>query len=331
MRGGGGFDLQHLAAGRERRAGGVPDFLEERAADQQHQVVLGELLGDARRVEGEACRDRPGDPSGRNCGRAGPRTTPRRRCARPASSSVLAAPARATSSPATIAGFLAAMISSRHRLDARGIGAARGEDLRRACRAAHVGLLLHDVDRQRHEHRPGRRVVGDLEGALQDRPELVGALDLHAPLGDRRGHRRKIVAEHGIAQPEARVLLARRHHHRRVVLERAVDHADARCPGRARHGGSRRRSCRSPGRRSWRRRAPRPHAGARCTGVAGSRAANRAAGSRWCRGCRRCDRRRGPAASRRTPDDRALLHPSKFVAWYGKPMEVVERYRERTP
>ena len=194
--------------------------------------------------------------------------------------------------------------------------------------AGTVGLLLHDVDRQRHEHRAGRRIVGDLEGALQDRAELVGALDLHAPLGDRRGHRREVVAQHGIAQPDARVLLARRHHHGRVVLERAVDHADARCPAPARHAGSRRPSCRSPGRRSWRRRPPRPHAGARCTGVAGSRAANRAAGSRWCRDCRRCDRRRGPAASRRTPDDRALLHPSKFVAWYGKPMEVVERYRE---
>ena len=90
----------------------------------------------------------------------------------------------------------------------------------------HVGLLLHDVDGQRHEHRPGRRLVGDLEGALQDRAHLVGALDLHAPFGDGRRHRREIVAQHRIAQPEARVLLARRHHHGRVVLERAVDHAD---------------------------------------------------------------------------------------------------------
>ena len=245
-------------------------------------------------------------------------------------SSVLSAPARATSSPATIAGFLAAMISSRHRLDAGGIGPARGEDLRRLARR-HLGLLLHDVDGQRHEHRPGRRLVGDLEGALQDRAELVGALDLHAPLGDRRRHRREIVAEHGIAQPDARVLLARRHHHGRVVLERAVDHADAVAQARRDMQVHEGRSCRSPGRRSWRRRRPRPHAGARCTGAAGSRAANRATGSRWCRDCRRCDRRRGPAASRRTPDDRALLHPSKFVAWYGKPMEVVERYRERTP
>ena len=47
------LDLQHLAARRERRAGRVPDLLEERPADHQHEVVVGELLGDARRIEGE--------------------------------------------------------------------------------------------------------------------------------------------------------------------------------------------------------------------------------------------------------------------------------------
>jgi len=65
-----------------------------------------------------------------------------------------------------------------------------------------------------------------LEGASQDRRNLVRPLDLHAPLGDRRGDRREVVAEHGIAQAQPRVLLARRHHHGRIVLERAVDMAD---------------------------------------------------------------------------------------------------------
>ena len=45
------LDLQQLGASRERRAGCVPDFLEERTAHHQHQVVAGEALGDARRIE----------------------------------------------------------------------------------------------------------------------------------------------------------------------------------------------------------------------------------------------------------------------------------------
>ena len=57
-------------------------------------------------------------------------------------------------------------------------------------------------------------------------PSSSARLDLHAPLGDGRRDGRKVVAQHGIAQPQPRVLLARRHHHRRVVLQRAVDHAD---------------------------------------------------------------------------------------------------------
>ena len=139
--------------------------------------------------------------------------------------SVLSAPARATSSPATIAGLFAA--ASSFAIAAMPAGSGRLASNRVAGLAGgDVGLLLHHVDRQGHEHRTGRRLVGDLEGALQDRAELVGALDLHAPLGDGRRDRREVVAEHGIAQPHARVLLARRHHHRRVVLERAVDHAD---------------------------------------------------------------------------------------------------------
>jgi hypothetical protein len=61
---------------------------------------------------------------------------------------------------------------------------------------------------------------------VQDQRELVGALDLHAPLGQRRGHRHEIVAEHRAAQPQARVLLAGRHHERRARLQRVVEHAE---------------------------------------------------------------------------------------------------------
>ena len=140
-------------------------------------------------------------------------------------SRVLSAPARATSSPATMVGFFGGDDQPRHRLDAGRIGTARRKEVR-GLAGRYAGLLLHDVDRQRHEHRASRRLVGDLEGALQDRSHLVGALDLHAPFGDGRRDRGEVVAQHGIAQPEPRVLLAGRHDHRRVVLERAVDHAD---------------------------------------------------------------------------------------------------------
>ena len=89
------------------------------------------------------------------------------------------------------------------------------------------GLLLQHVDRQRDEHRALRRVGRDLEGAAQDRRDLVGALDLHAPLGHGRCHRDEIMAEHRIREPHPRVLLARGHDHRRIGLERAVERADA--------------------------------------------------------------------------------------------------------
>ena len=47
------LDLQHLAARRERRARRVPHLLEERPADHQHEIVVGEVLGHTRRIEGE--------------------------------------------------------------------------------------------------------------------------------------------------------------------------------------------------------------------------------------------------------------------------------------
>ena len=71
----------------------------------------------------------------------------------------------------------------RQRLDARRIGRAARHNLSGGD-GLDRGLLLQHVDRQRDEHRPLRRVGGDLERAAQDRRDLVGALDLHAPLGD---------------------------------------------------------------------------------------------------------------------------------------------------
>jgi hypothetical protein len=89
-----------------------------------------------------------------------------------------------------------------------------------------VGLLLEHVDRQRHEHGAARRVLGDLEGPAQDRCQLVGALHLDAPLGDGRRHRHQVMAQHGLAQAQPRVLLPRGHDEGRARLERVVEHAD---------------------------------------------------------------------------------------------------------
>ena len=83
------------------------------------------------------------------------------------------------------------------------------------------------VDRQRDEHRPLRRVGRDLEGAAQDRRDLVGAFDLHAPFGDRRRHRDEVMAEQRIGEPHPRVLLAGGDYHRRIRLERAIERTDA--------------------------------------------------------------------------------------------------------
>ena len=42
----------------------------------------------------------------------------------------------------------------------------------------------------------------DLEGPVEDRRELVGALDLDAPLDQGLGHCHQVVSEQGLAEPE---------------------------------------------------------------------------------------------------------------------------------
>ena len=217
-----------------------------------------------------------------------------------------------------------------HRLDAGGIGAARRIEVP-GLAGRHAGFLLHDVDGQRHEHRAGRRLVGDLEGALQDRPQLVGALDLDAPFGDGRRHRREVVAQHGIAQPHPRVLLAGGHDHRRVVLERAVDHAD----GVAQAGRHMKiHEGRLAARLAVKVRRADGHAFMQMHDVFELRIVEQGIEQRALGRPGVAEDmidRHGLEASRRTPDDRALLRPFNVVAWYGKAIDVVERYRERTP
>ena len=218
------LDLQHLGAGRERRAGGVPDFLEERPTHHQNEIVARELLGDAGRIEGQ--RAAIGRMIGREGVLAAQTLEPHRgaelvdqlyqRLVGTGAGNIV------TGDDGRVPGGRQQL---RHGGNARRIG-ARGAVGMAGLAGGDRSLLLHHVDGQRHEDRACRRLVGDLEGALEDRAQLVGALDLHAPLGNGRGDRCKVMAEDGIAQAHARVLLAGRHDHRRVVLERAVDRTD---------------------------------------------------------------------------------------------------------
>ncbi|MGY3536713.1 hypothetical protein ACVIIY_000933 [Bradyrhizobium sp. USDA 4515] len=135
-------------------------------------------------------------------------------------------PDRATSSPAMMAGFFDFRSSATNASMPAGSG--RGERPQIVRRQSiDRGLLFHDVDRQRHEHRPLRRIGRHLERAAHDRRDLVGALDLHAPLGHRHRHRDEVMAEQRILQPHSRILLAGRHDHGRTRLQRAVQRADA--------------------------------------------------------------------------------------------------------
>ena len=124
-----GFDLQHLAARRERRAGRVPDFLEERPAHHQHEVVVGELLGDARRIEGE--RAAPGGMIGRKGIAAAQALEPHRGA--DALDQLLQGPVGAGARH-VVAGHDGRVLRGddqpRHRLDAGRIGTARRIEVR---------------------------------------------------------------------------------------------------------------------------------------------------------------------------------------------------------
>ena len=99
-------------------------------------------------------------------------------------------------------------------------------DPRRRDRPAR-GPLVHHVERERHEHRAGRRVPRDLERPVQKLRQLAGRLRLHAPLRDRGGHRDEVVPQHGLAEPEAGILLAGGHHERGSPLPGVVERAHA--------------------------------------------------------------------------------------------------------
>ena len=200
----------------------VPDFLEEGSADQEDDVGAVERLADGHRVEGQAqaevrMRARH-DLVGTNALAPHRRAEPlgqRRHLGRRARGVVAGDDDRSTAGQQQLGG----------RLDAGRVGLGSAVETAGRKRLD-VGVLLQHVDRQGDEDGAGRRVGGDLQRAVQDQRELVGALDLHAPLGQGRGHRHQIVTEHRPAQPQARILLAGGHHERRARLQRVVEHAE---------------------------------------------------------------------------------------------------------
>ena len=222
---GGGFDLQQGHAVGNVAARREPDVLEEGPADQQHEIGIAKRLahlpgvaGQRLAVAGMAGREgrvmpQPFEPHG---------GADRFRQA----TSACSPPDLATSSPAMMAGFFDFRSSAASASTPAGSGACRPPQIiRRRC--VDRGFLFQDVDRQRDEHRPLRPVGRHLERAPHDRRDLVGALDLHAPLRHGCGHRNEVVAEHRILEPHARVLLAGRHDHGRIGFQRPVKRADA--------------------------------------------------------------------------------------------------------
>ena len=89
------------------------------------------------------------------------------------------------------------------------------------------GPIVHHVEGERDEHGAGGRVLRDLERPVEELGQLAGRLRLRAPLGDRGRHRDEVVPQHGLAEPETSVLLARRHHEGGPSLPRVVERAHA--------------------------------------------------------------------------------------------------------
>ena len=89
-----------------------------------------------------------------------------------------------------------------------------------------TSFLLQHVDRKGDEDGSPGRIGRDLEGAAQDGRKFVGTLDLHAPFCHGCRHGDEVMAQHGIVEPHARILLSRRDDERRIGLKRAIERAD---------------------------------------------------------------------------------------------------------
>ena len=102
--------------------------------------------------------------------------------------------------PKVIAGLRDTIAGDDHRLfrlgqdiggaiDASGVGGGGMVNFAGALEGR-IGLLFHDVERQRQENRTLGGLVGDLAGAADGQRYLVRMFDLHAPFDHRRRHRR---------------------------------------------------------------------------------------------------------------------------------------------
>ena len=289
------LDLEHRRTRRERPRGCVPDLFEEGAAHHEHRIRAAERLGDA----GGVRRDAPpvvGMPVGDRLvlmDELGPDAGAGRLGERQQGAAGVRARDIVADDDDGLGGPEEMLCDGGH---SRGVRRGRAVERAGGC-GPDIGLLLHDVDRQRDEDRAGGRVVGDLEGAAHDRRDLVGALGLGAPLDHRRRHGHQVVAEDGVAQAQPRVLLPGRDHHRRVGSERAEDHADGVAEaGRdmeVHHAGTAAGLGVVAPRRRWRR----PRAASARSRAPGSGRGCRSAGSRWCRDCRTGARRLAQAGS----------------------------------
>ena len=198
-----------MAAGARRagRARRVPDFLEERAADQEHDVGAVERLADGRPCRtagsGGSSGARSASPDGCGC----LRTTPPRRDAR------RAPPPRpralAASSPATMTGRRLASRSCGGRLDAGRVGLGRAvETPGREHGSTSVSCSSTSIGNATNTG-PAGGSVAILSARCRISANSSARSTCDAPLGRGRGHRHQIVAEHRPAQPQARVLAGR--------------------------------------------------------------------------------------------------------------------------
>ena len=145
------LDLENRGTGRERRPRGVPDLLEKRTADHQHEIATAERLGDAFGIDREPAPEvgvvvrhclvlmNEFDPD-RGAGRLGERD---HGIAGAGPRGVVADDERRRRGGEDM---------TDHRADAFGIGRRRTIE-RAGARGGDPGLLLHDVDWQADEHR----------------------------------------------------------------------------------------------------------------------------------------------------------------------------------
>ena len=89
-----------------------------------------------------------------------------------------------------------------------------------------VVAVVEQVHRDRDEHRPARRTHRIMEGAAQDRSELICSSDFVRPLRDRSGEPGEVAGEKWVGRDVAIILLPGRHDERRLIRLSVGQRAD---------------------------------------------------------------------------------------------------------